>query len=81
MKGIYLGATALFTVLLLIIAFENINSVINKWVFLFFGFGQYDAFFVITIIAFIGFIIGIFLTLFVFQLLKKDDEEVGSEIF
>ena len=82
MKVFYLAVSLFFIVILLIIAFENINSTLQKWFFLFFRLGQYDAFFLVVVISFVGFVIGVFFTLFVRNLLKNtDDEDPGSEIF
>jgi hypothetical protein len=81
MKGFYFAVSIFFSVLILIIAFENINALLQKWLFFFGTFGQYDGFFMVLGFSFMGAIIGVFTTLFLSQIQKTDDEEPGAETF
>ncbi len=78
MKGFYFGVSIFLTVVILIIAFENINAMLNKWLFFFGAFGQFDGFFMVLEITFIGAVIGVFGTLFLANLMSNDEEEPGG---
>ncbi len=80
-KGFYFAVSIFFTVLILIIAFENINTILNKWLFFFGAFGQFDGFFLVLGITFMGAVIGIFMTLFLADIQNTDEEEPGGEMF
>ena len=79
MKGFFLAGSIFFTVLVLIIAFENIGGSCQNFLFLFSTVGPNTSpFFIVIGIAFLGGITGIFLTGLVTQLLKnKEDDEEG----
>lgn len=78
MKSFFLVGTLFFSIIIMIIAFENLNSSIRN--FLFFFIPWTDPFFMVIGIAFLGFVVGISSTMFIVQSLKPDDEEVGSEV-
>jgi len=82
MKGFYLAVSIFLSVIVLIVAFENINALLNKWIFFFSPLGQYDGFFLVAGLTLLGAIIGVFLTLFLVQSqTPEDEEEPGAEIF
>lgn len=82
MKAIYLAGSVIMTFLMLILAFENINSMLTHFYFLFFPLGQYDGFFLVLGLEILGILIGIFLTLFITGLIRKTEEEdAGGEMF
>ncbi|MCX6734890.1 MAG: hypothetical protein NTZ25_03180 [Candidatus Peregrinibacteria bacterium] len=75
MKGFYFGASFFFTIIILIIAFENINSTITKSAFFFASMDGTNIFFIVIGIALIGFIAGFFATLYVLKPGKKEIPE------
>lgn len=76
MKGFFAAGSIFFTVLILILAFENIGGSFQGFLFLFSSLPQSTSpFFVVTGIAVIGIITGIFYTGLITQLLKRDDDE------
>lgn len=81
MKGFFITGSIVFTVLILILAFENIGGSCQGFMFLFSSLPQGTSpFFIVTGIAILGGITGIFYTGLVTQLLKKEDEEsAGNE--
>ncbi len=81
MKGFYFAVSVFLTVVILILAFENINAMLNKWLFFFTPIGQFDGFFLVLGITLMGAIVGVFLTLFLAQSQNTDEEEPGSGIF
>lgn len=84
MKGFFLTGSILFTVLILILAFENIGGSCQGFLFLFSDIGQGTSpFFIVMAIALIGAIAGFFYTGLVMQLVRggKDDEESGGNEF
>ena len=80
MKGFFLTGSIIFTVLILIVAFENIGGNCQGFMFLFTSLPiGTSPFFVVAGIAALGGITGIFYTGLVNQLLRnKDDEESGG---
>ena len=82
MKGFYLAVSVFLTVIMLILAFENINAMLSHFYFLFFPLGAYDGFFLVSGLESLGVLIGVFLTIFVTSLQKKNnEEEAGGEMF
>jgi len=82
MKGFFLTGSILFTVLLLIIAFENIGGSCQNFMFLFTSLSsQTSPFFIVVGIGILGGITGIFYTGLILNLLKsgKDEEPAGNE--
>lgn len=79
MKGFFLAGSIIFTVLILIIAFENIGGSCQGFLFLFSSMGAGTSpFFIVAGLAVLGIFTGIFYTGFVLQLLssaKKDEIE------
>ena len=81
MKAFYLAGSILFTVLILILSFENIGTSCTNFLFLFFPVGST---FLISIgLAIIGVFAGVFYTAFFMQLIKSksEDEEAGGAEF
>ena len=79
MKGFFITGSIIFTVLILIVAFENIAGACQGFLFLFTSFPQSTSpFFIVIGIAALGGITGIFYSGLINQLLKKDDEEAGG---
>ena len=82
MKGFYLAGSVFLTIIMLILAFENINSMLSHFYFLFLPLGPADGFFLVAGLESLGVLIGVFLTIFVTGLLKKgEDEAAGGEMF
>jgi hypothetical protein len=78
MKAFFLGGSIFFTVLILILAFENIGAACQNFLFLFTSISQDTSpFFIVMGIAFLGGIAGFFYTGFVKELLKPDEDEEG----
>ncbi|MBP9770564.1 hypothetical protein KBC97_00200 [Candidatus Gracilibacteria bacterium] len=75
MKGFYFGASFFLTIVILIIAFENINSTLSKSAFFFASMDGTNIFFVVIGIALIGFIAGFFATMYVTTPGKKEIPE------
>ncbi len=79
MKGFFLTGSIIFTVLILIIAFENIGAACQGFMFLFTTLPQgTSSFFIVAGLAVLGGITGIFYTGLVLQLLRsanKDEED------
>ncbi len=81
MKGFFAAGSIFFSVLILIIAFENIGGSFQGFLFLFSSLPQSTSpFFIVVGIAIIGIITGIFYTGLVTQLLKNSDEEENGGI-
>ncbi len=82
MKGFFLTGSILFTVLILILAFENIGAACQGFMFLFIALPQgTSTFFIVAGLAILGGITGIFYTGLILQLLhsaNKDEEEPSS---
>lgn len=76
MKAFFISGSIIFTVLILILAFENMGAQVNGFQFLFTAFDS--PFFIVLGIAFIGVITGAFYTGLVLRLAKGDDEEAGG---
>lgn len=80
MRAFFLTGSIIFTVLILILAFENIGASVQNFLFLFMG--VESAFFVVLGLSMLGVIAGVFYTGLVTSLLRsgKDDEEApGNE--
>jgi len=76
MRGFYLTGCILFTVLILIIAFENIVGSCQGFLLLFASLPQGTSpFFIVMGIAILGAVTGVFYTGLVANLLKGDKEE------
>lgn len=82
MKGFFAAGSIVFTVLILIIAFENIGGSFQGFLFLFSSLPQSTSpFFIVVGIAILGIVTGIFYTGLITQLLKSgEEEENGNEI-
>jgi len=80
MRGFYLSGAIFLTVLILIIAFENIGGACQGFLVLFFSLDQGTSpFFIVCGIAILGGVTGIFYTGLASALLKGDkDEEAGG---
>ena len=82
MKGFYLAVSVFLTFMMMILAFENINSMLSHFYFLFFPLGSYDGFFLVGGLELLGILIGVFLTLFITGIMnKKEEEAAGGEMF
>ena len=80
MKAFFLSGAILFTVLILILAFENIALQVNNFLFILIPLG--NPFVMVLSIAGIGVLAGVFYTGLVTTLLKnkaEDEEELGAE--
>lgn len=76
MRGFYLSGAIFLTVLILIIAFENIGGMCQGFMFLFTSLEQGTSpFFIVMGIAILGGITGIFYAGLLASLLKGDKEE------
>jgi|GEM_PF-1389738 len=75
MKGFYFGASFFFTIIILIIAFENINSTLTRSAFFFSSMDQTSIFFVVIGLALIGFVAGFFATMYFMTPGKKKDPD------
>ena len=82
MRGFYLTGAIFLTVLILIIAFENIGGNCQGFLLLFASLPQGTSpFFIVTGIALLGGVTGVFYAGLVLNLLKsgKDEEPAGNE--
>ena len=82
MKGFFLTGSIIFTVLILIIGFENIGGSCMGFMFLFYGLPQGTSpFFIVLGISILGGLTGIFYTGLVMNLINsgKDEEQGGNE--
>ncbi len=82
MRGFYLTGSIFLTVLILIIAFENIGGACQGFLLLFASLDQSTSpFFIVMGIALLGGVTGVFYTGLVTNLLNsgKDDEPAGNE--
>jgi hypothetical protein len=82
MRGFYLTGSILLTVLILIVAFENIGGACQGFLFLFASLDQGTSpFFIVMGIALLGGITGVFYTGLFMSLLKsgQDEEPGGNE--
>lgn len=82
MRGFYLTGSILLTVLILIVAFENIGGACQGFLFLFASLDQGTSpFFIVMGIALLGGITGVFYTGLFMSLLKsgQDEEQGGNE--
>lgn len=79
MKVFFLSGSILFTVLILIVAFENIALSVNNFLFIFIPMG--NPFLIVMSTAGIGIFAGIFYAGLVTTLLhnREDEEEFGAE--
>lgn len=76
MKPFFLTGTIIFSVLTLIIAFENMGSSCNDILFLFFQIGS--PFLMILVNIFVGFVLGVFFTGYLISVVKKRPEDEES---
>lgn len=74
MKGFLITGSIFFTVLLLIIAFENIAASCQGFLFLFFPL-DINPFFIVSFIALVGMVTGVFFTALIMKMLKSNAEE------
>jgi len=80
MKGFFLTASILFTVLILIIAFENIGGSCQGFMFLFYSLPQGTSpFFIVAGLSLLGGVTGIFYTALAMQLLKEKQEDNNGD--
>lgn len=82
MRGFYLTGSIFLTVLILIIAFENIGGACQGFLLLFASLDQGTSpFFIVMGIALLGGVTGVFYTGLVTNLLNsgKDEESAGNE--
>lgn len=82
MRGFYISGAIFLTVLILIIAFENIGGACQGFLFLFTSLDQSTSpFFIVMGIAILGGITGVFYTGLLMSLLKsgQDEEPGGNE--
>jgi hypothetical protein len=80
MRAFFLTGSIIFTVLILIIAFENLGAGLQNFLFLFAGVDS--AFFMVIGLSMLGIFTGIFYTGLVTALLrggKEDEESPGAE--
>lgn len=80
MKPFFLSGLIVCTVLILILAFENIASTCTQFLFLFFP--VRSTFMAVTGVALVGVITGVFLAAFFSQMVKdsgKDEESTGAD--
>lgn len=80
MKAFFLTGSIIFTVLILILGFENLGASCNGFLFLFSGLES--PFFIVMGLCMLGMITGIFYTGLVLQLLqsgKEEEEAPGNE--
>lgn len=81
MKGFFIAGSVLFTVLILILAFENISGSCQSFLFLFYEMPMGTSpFFIVAGLSLLGAIAGVFYTGLVLHLIKsKDEEAAGAE--
>ncbi len=79
MKGFFLTGSIVLSVLMLIIAFENIGGSCQGFMFLFTTLPQDTSpFFIVVGLGLLGVITGVFYTGLVLKLLNKETEESGG---
>ena len=73
MKAFFLTGSIMFTVLILILAFENLGATVTGFLFVFTGIDS--PFFIVMGLSMIGILTGIFYTGLVTALLRSGNEE------